>query len=131
MPERVLFLRVMALTAFVRLGLWLVPLRTLDGLIGSRARSSTSFAPPVDRLVWAVRAASRRIPHASCLTQSLVLHYFLARSGRPSRIHIGVAKDDGTFQAHAWVESNGRILLNTPSEVAPYVRLASWGRVAN
>jgi len=79
---------------------------------------------PVGRLVWAVRAASRRIPAASCLTQSLALHCLLARAGHRSEIRIGVAKNaEAGFQAHAWVEYAGQPLLSIPEEVERYVRL--------
>lgn len=79
---------------------------------------------PVTRLVWAVRAASRRIPAASCLTQSLALHCLLTRAGHRSDIRIGVAKDaEAGFGAHAWVEYAGQPLLSGPEEVERYVRI--------
>jgi len=130
-PERHLLLRAVGVVTLVRLGLWLLPFGTLDRLLSACVRSSRYPTHSLDQLVWAVRAASARIPCASCLTQSLALHYLLARSGHPSRIHIGVAKaEGGEFRAHAWVESNGRILLNSPAEVAQYARLTSWTRFA-
>ena len=79
---------------------------------------------PVSRLVWAVRAASRRIPAASCLTQSLALHCLLTRAGHAAQIHIGVAKDPTSkFHAHAWVEHEGEPLLSDPAEIVDYVHL--------
>ena len=87
---------------------------------------------PVNRLVWAVQAASRRIPMASCLTQSLALQSLLTRSGRSSQLHLGVKKDQQTgFQAHAWVEYAGCTLLSTPSEVAEYEHLVSLEDVSS
>ena len=81
---------------------------------------------PVSCQVWAVEAASRRIPMASCLTQSLALQFLLTRSGRSSKLHIGVKKDQLTgFQAHAWVEIAGNPLLSTPAEIADYAHLLS------
>jgi hypothetical protein len=85
---------------------------------------STPVDLPVSRLVWAVRAASRRVPMASCLTQSLALQFLLIRAGHSSQLHIGVKKDPQTgFQAHAWVESAGCMLLSTPAEVVGYSRM--------
>jgi len=79
---------------------------------------------PVARLEWAVRAASRRIPMASCLTQALALQFLLFRGGRSSEIHIGVRKDaEAGFQSYTWVECEGRMLLSTPSEIVAFSRL--------
>jgi len=77
---------------------------------------------PVGRLVWAVRAASGRIPAASCLTQSLALHCLLARAGHRAEVRIGVTMEGG-FGAHAWVEYAGQPLLSRPEEVERYVQL--------
>jgi hypothetical protein len=36
----------------------------------------------------------------------------LARRGYPALLHIGVAKGkEGQFQAHAWVESEGKVVI--------------------
>ena len=64
-----------------------------------------------DQLSWAVRAISRYVPRATCLTQALVLHIMLRQEGLPSRIRIGVSKDAGHFEAHAWVESHERVII--------------------
>jgi Transglutaminase-like superfamily len=76
------------------------------------ARSGRSAGPVrVDDYAWAVQAAARRIPRASCLTQALALQSLLARAGESSRLRLGVAKDDGKFEAHAWLESGGRVVI--------------------
>jgi len=82
---------------------------------------------PVSRLVWAVETTSRRIPSATCLTQSLALQFLLSRSGRSSALRIGVARTGARgFQAHAWVEYEGRTLIDRPEDIAFYTPLASW-----
>lgn len=65
------------------------------------------------RLAWAVRTASRRIPGASCLTQALSLQLLLRRYGVASNLRIGVARAAGRegYVAHAWVESGPRVLI--------------------
>ena len=128
--ERALLLRVLLLLAAIRLVLWVAPLSLLRALL-SQPLIAAAFPPPlvhvpVERLAWAVQAASRPIPAASCFTQSLALQFLLSRSGHASSIRIGVAKDpESGFQAHAWVDCGGQILLNRPEEVAGYKRLAS------
>lgn len=109
----------------IRIALWLLPFRSLQRLIRSRHLPfSLPSDTPTVRLVWAVRAASRRVPLASCLTQSLALQFLLARAGHPSQIRFGIDKDPETgFHAHAWVEWAGTTLLSTPSELERYLPL--------
>jgi len=129
--ERSLLPRVALLLAAIRLALWLVPCARLRRFLGQPLLAA-AFAPdlvrvPVERLVWAVQAASRPIPAASCLTQALALQFLLTRSGRPSSIRIGVTKHDGSgFHAHAWVDCAGQTLLDRPEDVACYTPLVSW-----
>ncbi len=127
--ERRLALRTLMLVAAIRVGLWVLSFQQLRRVAGALNSSkhlaiNVSQDMPVLRLVWAVRAASRRIPAASCLTQSLALHHLLTRAGHHSQIRIGVAKDpEAGFRAHAWVEYKGEPLLSGPEEVARYVRM--------
>jgi hypothetical protein len=61
-------------------------------------------------------AVSRHlIFHASCLEQSLVLWWLLARRGIPADLRIGARKEAGRFEAHAWVEL-GSVVLNDSGE---------------
>lgn len=121
--ERSLILRTVPLVAAIRMTLWIIPLRRVRRL--AKTFEWLHFAVPADlpvsRLEWAVRAASRRIPMATCLTQALALQCLLARSGRNSEVHIGVKMDtEAGFQSHAWVVCEGRMLLSEPDEVADY-----------
>jgi hypothetical protein len=132
--ERSLLPRLVLLVALTRVALWLLPFSWVRGLFRQRALA-TAFRPnlvrlPTERLAWAVQTASRPIPAASCLTQSLALQFLLGRSGRASSLRIGVAKSpERGFQAHAWVECAGRILLDRPEEIAGYTLLASFEAV--
>ena len=49
--------------------------------------------------------------HASCLEQSLVLWWQLNRRGIAAELRIGARKEEGRFEAHAWVEL-GNVVLN-------------------
>ncbi len=55
-------------------------------------------------------AARRGLYHASCLPRSLTLWWLLRRHGIDIALCIGVRKNEGRFEAHAWVELQGRIL---------------------
>lgn len=127
--ERGFVLRTLLLVAAIRVALWVLPFQRLQRVIGaSISWESLSLSVPddmpVERLVWSVRAASRCIPAASCLTQSLALHYLLTRAGHRPEICIGVIKDtEAGIDAHAWVECAGQPLLSNPDEVERYVRI--------
>ncbi len=124
--ERGLVLRTLPVVAAVRIALWALPLRQVRRLfrMGNCLPFSVPADLPVSRLEWAVRAASRRIPMASCLTQSLALQFILGRAGHSSQIHIGVKKNTAAgIESHAWVECEGRLLLSAPSDVVMYSRV--------
>ena len=56
-----------------------------------------------------VNAAGRYSPGPStCLTRSLLLRWLLRGRGVCSELRIGVRLQQGEFQAHAWVEHQGR-----------------------
>jgi hypothetical protein len=124
--ERDLVLRTLPLVVAIRMALWTMSLRRVGRLLRlfERLPFSVPVDLPVSRLEWAVRAASRRVPLASCLTQALALQFLLTRTGRSSEIHIGVRNDaEAGFQSHAWVQCEGQLLLSTPYELAGYSRL--------
>ena len=77
------------------------------------------------RAAWAAHAVGRRLfPERPCLTQALVLQYLLLRRrDDAAELHIGVTKgEDGTLQAHAWVERNGRVLIGGTNAPSTYER---------
>jgi hypothetical protein len=109
------------LVARARLALWLLPWPRL--MAAASPRRSASMPPPTaERLAWAVRAASRFIPRATCLAQALALNRWLHGRGLESIVQIGVTRDDGRFAAHAWVEHSGRPLLSSAREIERYAR---------
>ncbi len=98
-----------------RVGLALLP----PGVVLRRGEARATSAPePADArpdllpdLQWALLAASRRVPGARCLAQALAARTLLARRGLSSSLRFGGRKkEDGTFEAHAWLESRGRVV---------------------
>jgi hypothetical protein len=129
--ERRLLVESALLVAAVRLGLWLLPFRTLRRLL-DRAFDQPSgrlvaAAPDTGRIAWAVAVVSEHIPHATCLTQALATRALLRRRGQPAELRIGVVRSGhGYITAHAWVESQGRIVIGgTPTSVARYEQFPS------
>jgi hypothetical protein len=67
---------------------------------------------PIETIAWAVTAAARYVPHATCLPQALAARWVLARFGHASRVRFGIRKSEGgPLVAHAWLECEGRSLL--------------------
>lgn len=133
--NRRLLKNTLVVVAFVRLGLTLSSYRALRGvlprLIGAPQRAEAPLDErTVNRIVWAVMTSSRAIPGATCLTQAIAAQTMLARRGEEARVHIGVAKNAdkaGKFEAHAWVEHAGQIIIGgTPEELARYSRIAAF-----
>ncbi len=123
--EKRLVVEVFLVVAGVRLGLSLLDFRTFCRITGSakrrlnRIRRGSRFS--VDKILWAVEVAGRHIPAASCLTQALAADLLLARSGTPVSLRIGVLKNsEGRLDAHAWLESEGRIILGNRSNLSMF-----------
>jgi len=129
--DRGLLLKTMLLVWTVRLGLWLLPFHVVRQLLAKLALKSASSQNGgralVDRDIWAVTVACRYVPLATCLTQALVTKVLLGRHGHHATVRIGVARSDGgELQAHAWVESNGRVVIGgSEASLKHYIPLAA------
>lgn len=67
-----------------------------------------------------VRVASHHgIYQPNCLQKSLVLWWLLQDKGIKSNLRIGVRKQEGGLEAHAWVEHQGDV-LNDRSDVSQH-----------
>ena len=80
---------------------------------------------PVNRIVWAVQAACRRVPGSTCLVWSLALQRVLSRHGHVSELQIGVARNGAAFSAHAWIVCDGEVYDNGGPDDS-YTRLTAW-----
>ncbi len=126
--ERWLLLQALFWVLAIRIGLCLLPFGKLKELTGNVSKART-HPYSADQCVWAVRATSRCVPAATCLTQALAGQVLLARSGYDSRLEIGVAKTgEAGFEAHAWLICANRIVIGGQG-VDKYVPLASWDHI--
>jgi hypothetical protein len=128
--ERRLLVKAVLLLAGIRLGLRLLPFRMVVGLLDSATRVSIAVpeAPyfPPDRIGWAVSVAGPYVLGVRpCLAQALTVQLLLKRRGHPARLRLGVARGGpGHIQAHAWVESNGKVVIGgSTSELERYAPL--------
>lgn len=105
----------------VRVALRAVPIERLRAWacrIGDGSR-------PVARIAWAGRTAARWLPGTTCLVSALAVQRLLSSSGHRGELHIGVARENARFAAHAWVECDGEVLVGE-HERDLYTRLVAW-----
>jgi len=57
-------------------------------------------------------AANHGFYSANCLKKSLLTWWLLGRRGIATDLKIGVNKETGDFNAHAWVEYRGNVLID-------------------
>jgi hypothetical protein len=102
--------------AAVRLGLWLFPFSLVRRLPARMERPASERSgvrrPSESRVAWSIGVASRYVPVATCLTQALAAQGLLGWFGYQVSLRVGVARGKGgVLEAHAWVESGGKVLL--------------------
>ena len=89
---------------------------------GRNARRSTR----VTEVAQIVGMASRHTPIANtCLHRSLSLWWLLRRRGFDSQLRFGARKKDDRFEAHAWIEHEGKAVGDDRDAEHEYARL-SW-----
>jgi hypothetical protein len=124
--ERAVLLRAVATVFTVRAALWLLPSATIVRAVSRLAARPTrrvSRNTSVTRLTWAIEAAARRIPGASCLTQAIAGLLLFRRHGYDARFCVGVAREaTGSVRAHAWLERDGKVVIGGPGSRV-YTRL--------
>lgn len=82
-------------------------------------------ARDVEQVAWAVSRASKYgLFRPRCLVRSLAIQRMLRRRGiTSSSLGIGVRMQQGTFEAHAWVELDGTIIGDSPAHVRSFTRI--------
>lgn len=115
--ERAFLLEAALWLGIARLATLVLPFRWIAPLLGRKMAESAPGAGAVpaimlDRVSWAVAAASRNLPwKCACLAQALAGKVMLQRRGVPSTLYLGLAKSgEAGLQAHAWLRCGERIL---------------------
>lgn len=71
----------------------------------------------IDTLAWCVGAAAgTHMVFVRCLERSLTLQRLLRRQGVHAQLRIGVRSTEGSIEAHAWIEVEGRPIAE-PEEI--------------
>lgn len=119
----------------IDLGLRILPFKALHDRLALRP---VAPAPPPGEEAAAIRRAAQMVDRArrlhlypmTCLRRSLALQRLLAGQGIAATLRFGVRLDPGAaagqprFQAHAWLEHNGRPISEPETLLGRYVALA-------
>lgn len=135
-PERRGLLLALVLLPAVEIALRVGGLRFVRQAIGAqscaRGRAGRRGALDAPQLARLVAAAARWGPcRASCMVRSLTLQCMLKRHGLGSQLRLGVRKAGRHLEAHAWVEHQGRPLIepaNVSQNFAPFDPVATDSR---
>ncbi|MHB8525656.1 MAG: lasso peptide biosynthesis B2 protein [Candidatus Acidiferrales bacterium] len=78
---------------------------------GMDARNDEAVCAEVQTASRIVDAASRHgLVRGNCLSKSITLWWLLRRRGIPVRLRLGARRTGDQFEAHAWVELDGRVI---------------------
>lgn len=131
--DRLLLVVTFTLLAVIRLGLWLLPFSTWHRLwfcvMPEQLKLQPAEKASVGKAIWAVSVASHYMPGGvKCLARALVTQILLHWLGYPADLHIGVAKGEaGQLEAHAWVESQGQIVMGYLNNLSRFTPLPGFG----
>ncbi len=103
-----------------------VSLPRLARFMWSRGSSQGRRPEREQRAIAIVRGLSRS-SGGNCLDRSLILYRFLSRANADPALVAGTGKS-GDFVGHAWVEVEGRPLLENRQTLAQYVEMMRYGR---
>ena len=82
----------------------------------------------ISEVVWAVNIMANNLPfQLMCLPRALATKYLLKDvDSLVLQIGVDVGKMQSSFEAHAWVEKNGRIIIGEWPETTSYHTLWAW-----
>lgn len=128
--DRHLLIMTLIILATIRLGLWLMPFRTLLKVLAKISRQSDCLEVTnlvsVRKIAWAVNAVSRYMPGVKCLARALTTQVLMSRYGHSCELRIGVAKaEEGKLEAHAWIEHEGLVVIGNLQDLSRFMPLPS------
>ena len=124
--DRQLLINAFILLLLIRFGLWLLPFqqlqKVLDLIDADKADQPSRHATGLGKIVTAVNISSRYTPGgAKCLARALTTQSLMKQQGYTPQLRLGVAKGtQGTFEAHAWVEHQGQIVIGYLTDLSRF-----------
>ena len=115
-PERRLLLVCLVATPFVAAGIAIFGFKRLHVAMALQSRPRSARFLTAEAATERARSAARVVAiaagrgpvRATCLRRSLLLWWLLRRDGIETVVRVGVNRESGTLNAHAWVEYLGR-----------------------
>jgi hypothetical protein len=123
--EKYVLFQAVILIVFVKIALRLVRLNTFIPLISKLAQVQVGAEgrPDAARVGVLVDAVGRKL-NATCLHRALAAYVIMRRRHHAAKLSIGVLLDQNArFSAHAWVESQGKIVIGYLNNLASYTLL--------
>ncbi|MEO8453250.1 MAG: lasso peptide biosynthesis B2 protein [Gemmatimonadota bacterium] len=120
--DRPSFLFCLAVLATTRLSLRALGFRRTIRFakrFAERGSTGKTAGSPAESAQAIITAAAFFPGRAVCLEQSVALYIVLRRRGHPAALRIGV--QPYPFQAHAWIELDGRALFENEEVLHKYV----------
>ena len=128
--ERLAFLKAILCLLSIKTSLIILPFSTFRKLFHwfSKTKEVKDLSPKhIKEIVWAVDSAADHLPfELLCLPRALAAKYLLRKV--PSlTLEIGIEINPSkSFEAHAWVEKNGSVIIGDWSGSVSYQRLWVW-----
>lgn len=127
---KVLFLKSAICLTLIKIGLTILPFsvfRNVFRWFTATGRPEEISQQDIELTVWAVDTAANLLPmELLCLPRALATKYLL-RKMPALTLEIGVEINPAKqFEAHAWVERNGSIIIGSWPESVSYQRLWVW-----
>jgi hypothetical protein len=116
--ERRTFIHAALLVPALHVAVRLAGYNRLHGWVIATPAGTTRPAPPSAHALRTCVVSINRVKRFSpvggnCLSQSLALARLLRRHGFEPALRLGVRLNDAKFEAHAWIELDGRVLNDT------------------
>lgn len=101
---------------FVRLSFSLIGYNRMIRRISFQPHQPAPSEALAYRVATSIRTVSAFVPHPTCLVQALAAKILLGLRGYASQIKVGVRRNGETFGAHAWLISDGKVVLGGDTE---------------
>ncbi len=87
-----------------------------------RSLSAETSALSINQIVWAIELSTQFSPGgAKCLARALATQTLMQQQGYDSHLRIGVIhQPEEEFQAHAWIEYQGKIVMGMLPDLEKY-----------
>lgn len=125
--KKKLILHCFSLLWAFRICLWILPFRWVNQKFGNNTghhRNDRAEWAKVIEIAETIRACSKYVPAATCLTQAFAARSVLRHYGQHSEITIGVNNQaEAGFKAHAWISLYGKVIVGDHRDRERYVVL--------